>query len=82
MKTLNEVKPGQKAIVDKVLVAAGQAKGRLMAMGVVNGAEIEVIKVAPLGDPIEVAIRGYNLSFRKAEAEQITVLQGGRSNCL
>ncbi|ABZ85573.1 ferrous iron uptake protein feoa [Heliomicrobium modesticaldum Ice1] len=73
MKTLKDVKPGQSAVVDKVLVT-GTAKGRLMAMGVLKGATIGVVKVAPLGDPIEVQIKGYNLSFRKSEAEQIMVL--------
>lgn len=72
MLTLKEIKPGQIATVESVKVT-GQARGRFMAMGVIKGTKIKVVKVAPLGDPIEVLIKAYNLSFRKAEAEQIIV---------
>lgn len=72
MKTLKQIPPGQSAVVEKVLLS-GQAKARLMALGILKGTVIQVVKVAPLGDPIEVQVRGYNLSFRKAEAEQIIV---------
>ncbi|MEW6696681.1 MAG: FeoA family protein [Bacillota bacterium] len=72
MLTLKDVKPGQEAVVDSVKVT-GQARGRFMAMGVMKGAKIKVVKIAPLGDPIEVMVKSYNLSFRKAEAEQIFV---------
>lgn len=72
MITLKDVKPGQTVIVDSVKVT-GQARGRFMSMGIMKGARLKVIKVAPLGDPIEVLIKSYNLSFRKAEAEQIIV---------
>jgi len=73
--TLKDVKPGQTVLVDSVKVT-GQARGRFMAMGIVKGVRLKVIKVAPLGDPIEVLVKSYNLSFRKAEAEQIIVSLG------
>ncbi|OPY62335.1 MAG: ferrous iron transport protein A [Pelotomaculum sp. PtaU1.Bin065] len=73
MITLKEVKPGQTVLVDNVKVT-GQAKLRFMAMGVIKGAQIKVKKVAPLGDPIEVQVKSYNLSFRRSEAEQIVVV--------
>ncbi|GBF33094.1 ferrous iron transport protein A [Desulfocucumis palustris] len=72
MITLKDAKPGQTVLVDSVKVT-GQARGRFMAMGIMKGTRLKVIKVAPLGDPIEVLVRSYNLSFRKAEAEQIIV---------
>lgn len=70
--TLRELKPGQGGTVSSI-GTKGMIKRRLMDMGVTPGAEIKVIKVAPLGDPIEVRIRGYELSLRKEEAEQIQI---------
>lgn len=72
-RTLKELKPGEKAIITGVLGEKGAVKRRLMDMGVTRGAEILVRKVAPLGDPIEVNIRGYELTLRKSEAENIIV---------
>ncbi|MCX7709312.1 MAG: ferrous iron transport protein A [Clostridia bacterium] len=72
MRTLKELKPGEKAVITKIS-GEGAVKRRLMDMGVTRGAEIMVRKVAPLGDPIEVNIRGYELTFRKAEAENIFI---------
>ena len=72
MKTLKDVAVGDKAIVKK-LSGEGALKRRIMDMGVTKGVEIFVRKVAPLGDPIEVTVRGYELSLRKAEAENILV---------
>lgn len=71
-KTLKEVKPGEKVTITKIS-GSGPVKRRLMDMGVTKGQEILVRKVAPLGDPIEVNIRGYELTFRKEEAEKISV---------
>lgn len=71
-RTLKELKPGEKGIIKKI-IGEPAVKRRLMDMGVTRGAEIMVRKIAPLGDPIEVNIRGYELTFRKAEAENITV---------
>ena len=72
MKTLKDVAVGDSAIVKK-LSGEGALKRRIMDMGVTKGVEIFVRKVAPLGDPMEVTVRGYELSLRKAEAESILV---------
>ncbi len=68
--TLKELRPGQKGIVASV-GTTGAMKRRIMDMGITPGVEIQVIKTAPLGDPIEVNVRGYELSLRKEEARQI-----------
>lgn len=72
-RTLKDLKPGEKSIITNVLGDKGAVKRRLMDMGVTRGAEVMVRKVAPLGDPIEVNIRGYELTLRKSEAENIIV---------
>lgn len=72
MKTLKELQVGGRAVV-KRLHGAGPVKRRIMDMGITKGAEIEVRKVAPLGDPIQVNVRGYELSLRKADAEMIEI---------
>jgi ferrous iron transport protein A len=71
-RTLKDLKPGDKAVIVKV-DGEGAVRRRLMDMGVTKGAEVLIRKVAPLGDPIEVNIRGYELTFRKADAEKIYV---------
>lgn len=70
--TLKEVKPGTTVLVTKVS-GEGAIKCRIMDMGITKGIEIFVRKVAPLGDPVEVTVRGYELSVRKADAELIDV---------
>ena len=72
MKTLRDVKIGDTAKVVK-LHGEGAVKRRIMDMGITKGVEIFVRKVAPLGDPIEVNVRNYELSLRKADAEMIEV---------
>ena len=72
MKTLREVKVGHSARVVK-LHGEGALKRRIMDMGITKGVEIYVRKVAPLGDPLELNVRGYELSLRKADAELIEV---------
>jgi len=72
MQTLKEIKPGETARVVKIN-GSGPIKRRIMEMGITKGAEIHVRKVAPLGDPVEVTIRGYELSLRKADAELVEV---------
>ena len=72
MKTLRDVKIGQTARVVK-LHGEGALKRRIMDMGITRGVEIYVRKVAPLGDPLELHLRGYELSLRKADAELIEV---------
>ncbi len=72
MKTLKEVACGETVKVTK-LTGDGPVKRRIMDMGITKGVEIYVRKVAPLGDPVEVTVRGYELSLRKADAEMIVV---------
>ena len=72
MKTLRDVRIGQTVKVVK-LHGEGPVKRRIMDMGITKGVEIYVRKVAPLGDPVEVTVRGYELSLRKADAEMICV---------
>lgn len=72
MKTLRETKIGKTVKVVK-LHGEGPVKRRIMDMGITKGVEVYVRKVAPLGDPIEVTVRGYELSLRKADAEMIEV---------
>ena len=72
MKTLKEVPVGSTAKVVK-LHGEGAVKRRIMDMGITKGVEVYVRKVAPLGDPVEIRVRGYELSLRKADAENIEV---------
>lgn len=72
MKTLKDVSIGQTVKVKK-LTGEGPVKRRIMDMGITKGVEIYVRKLAPLGDPVEVTVRGYELSLRKADAEIIEV---------
>ena len=72
MKTLKDVKVGQTATVVK-LHGEGAVKRRIMDMGITKGTELYVRKVAPLGDPMELNVRGYELTVRKADAEMIEV---------
>ena len=70
--TLREAKIGQTVTVKK-LTGEGAVKRRIMDMGITKGVEVYIRKVAPLGDPVEVTVRGYELSLRKADAEMIQV---------
>ena len=72
MKTLREAKIGETVRVVK-LHGEGAVKRRIMDMGITRGVEIYVRKVAPLGDPVEITVRGYELSLRKADAEMVEV---------
>ena len=72
MKTLRDVKVGETATVAKI-DGEGATKRRIMDMGITKGLEIYVRKIAPLGDPIEVTVRGYELSVRKADGEMIII---------
>ena len=72
MKTLREAKPGETVTVTK-LVGEGATKRRIMDMGITKGTVVTVRKVAPLGDPVEITVRGYELSIRKADGEKIFV---------
>ena len=72
MKTLREIKIGGTARVIKVH-GEGAVRRRIMVMGITRGVEIKITKVAPLGDPLEVTVRGYELSLRKEDAARIEV---------
>ena len=72
MRTLKDVKVGQDAKVVK-LHGEGAVKRRIMDMGITKGIDVHIRKVAPLGDPVEITVRGYELSIRKADAEMIEV---------
>ena len=72
MKTLKESKVGDSVRIVK-LHGEGAVKRRIMDMGLTKGVDVQIRKVAPLGDPIEVTVRGYELSIRKADAEMIEV---------
>ena len=72
MKTLKDAKVGQTVVVAKVW-GEGAVRRRIMDMGITKNVEVFVRKVAPLGDPIEVNVRGYELSLRKADAEMVEV---------
>ena len=73
---LAQLKPGEKGTI-AAIGSIGPLKRRLMDMGVLVGVEVKVLKVAPMGDPIEVNIKSYNLSLRKKEAEGISVEVAG-----
>ena len=72
MTTLRDVKVGESATV-AALTGAGALKRRIMDMGLTKGTRVYVRKVAPLGDPVELTVRGYELSIRKSEAENVVV---------
>ena len=72
MKTLKDVKVGETVVIEK-LRGEGALKRRVMDMGLTKGTEVYVRKVAPLGDPMELTVRGYELSVRRADAELIEV---------
>ena len=77
-KTLRDVPVGQSATVRR-LVGEGAIKRRIMDMGITKGTDIYVRKVAPLGDPIEVTVRGFELSLRKNEAQNVLVSSGSHT---
>ena len=72
LKILSELKRGEKGKIVKV-GGGGAIRRRLLDMGLVSGSEVEMERVAPLGDPIEIKVKGYNLSLRKEEAASIQV---------
>lgn len=72
MKTLKEMKPGETAVVKKVH-GEGSLRRRILDMGIIRGTQLEMVKKAPLGDPIEIKIKGYDLSLRQTEAALVEV---------
>ena len=73
MSTLDTLKPGQRATVRNVCGAGSAVYQRLLEMGVFEGTELEVVRYAPLGDPMEIRLHGYNLSVRKTDAANVQV---------
>ncbi len=71
--TLNLLQPGECGIVENITTANPKLKMRLLELGLLKGTTIELIRYAPLGDPIEIKIRGYRLSIRKVEAESVII---------
>lgn len=76
IKTLSEMKSGESGVVKK-LNGSGNIKFRLIDMGVVPGTKVQVVKYAPLGDPIEIKLKGFSLSLRMHEAAMIDIAVGG-----
>ncbi len=72
MKTLNEMKPGEVAMVKRVH-GEGSLRRRILDMGIIRGTQLEMVKKAPLGDPIEIKLKGYDLSLRQTEAALVEV---------
>ena len=72
MKTLRDAKVGETVVVEKIQ-GSGAVKRRIMDMGITKGVEIYIRKIAPLGDPVEVMVRGYELSLRKEDAKMIVL---------
>ncbi|MCK4905105.1 ferrous iron transport protein A [bacterium] len=72
IEILSDLKTRSKGKVKKIM-GQPQLKKKLIAMGIIPGSELEVLRVAPLGDPVEIRIKGYNLSLRKEEAKQVYV---------
>lgn len=75
MRLLAEMKPGEKGTIEE-LAGDDSAVQRILEMGLTEGEEVEVVRFAPLGDPIELRVRGYNLSIRKRDASTIRVRMG------
>jgi len=74
-KRLSELEPGERGVVSKV-VGDREVRRRLLDMGLTRGTEVIVVRRAPLGDPVEFLLKGYNLSLRKRESENVYVLVG------
>ena len=74
---LSEIKPGGVGVI-KSIGSEGHLRRRMIDMGLTVGTRVEVVKYAPLGDPIEINIHGYNLSIRKSEAEKITIFENSK----
>jgi len=70
---LNSLQPGESGIVERITTTDPKLKMRLLELGLLKGTTIELIRYAPLGDPIEIKIRGYRLSIRKIEAESVVI---------
>lgn len=81
MNTLIDVKPGQKAVVARI-GGSGALRRRMLDMGIVPGVELQVIRKAPWGGPVQLRLRGYYLAMRRSECEQIVVVPAATSNMI
>lgn len=72
---LNTMIPGERGTVSRINTMGSALKQRLLEMGLIRGTPVELVRVAPMGDPIEVRVRGYRLSLRRLEAESVIVLK-------
>jgi len=73
--TLNKLSPGERGTVQEIASNTTSIKQRLLEMGLTKGTSIEMVRFAPMGDPIEISLRGYRLSLRRVEAESVVVQQ-------
>ncbi len=71
--SLNNLTVGEKGIVQNIATSSSHIRQRLLEMGLTKGTKVEIVRYAPMGDPIEIAIRGYRLSLRRLEAESVFV---------
>lgn len=71
--TLNTLQPGERGTISRLTTAAVNVRRRLLEMGLIKGTTVEMIRFAPMGDPIEVRVKGYRLSIRREEAESVFV---------
>ena len=71
--TLNTLTPGEKGIIARISASSGNTRQRLLEMGLTKGTPIELIRFAPMGDPMEIRVKGYRLSIRRLEAESIVI---------
>lgn len=77
--TVRELSPGQTATVAGYNTSDAHYRSKLLSMGLTRGTELRLVKVAPLGDPVEIEVRGYRLSLRKSEAEALLLKRKGES---
>ena len=77
--TVGELSPGQTATVAGYQTSDAHYRSKLLSMGLTRGTELRLVKVAPLGDPVEIEVRGYRLSLRKSEAEALLLKRDGGS---
>ena len=73
-RPLTDLPPGQTAVIEKILIPP-EHRGRLLEMGLLVGTPVELVRFAPMGDPVELKVRGYHLTIRKHDAEQIIISQ-------
>ncbi len=76
--TLNTLIPGERCVIERIELGTTSVRQRLLEMGLTKGTNVEVIRFAPMGDPIEISVRGYRLSLRRVEAESVIVLKNSR----